>query len=29
MPADGIAGPLTLMALASDDAGPRLARVLE
>ena len=29
LPADGIAGPLTLMALASDDAGPRLARVLE
>ena len=29
LPTDGIAGPLTLMALASDDAGPRLARVLE
>ena len=29
LPADGIAGPLTLMALAGDDAGPRLARVLE
>jgi len=29
LPADGIAGPLTLMALASEDAGPRLARVLE
>jgi general secretion pathway protein A len=27
--ADGIAGPLTLMALASDGTGPRLARVLD
>lgn len=29
LPADGIAGPLTLMALSSDTAGPRLQRVLE
>lgn len=29
LPADGIAGPLTLMALSSHTAGPRLQRVLE
>jgi general secretion pathway protein A len=29
LPADGIAGPLTLMALAGDLPGPRLLRVLE
>ena len=29
LPADGVAGPLTLMALADDDAGPTLLRVLE
>ena len=29
LPADGIAGPLTLMALASDGPGPHLLRVLE
>ena len=29
LPADGIAGPLTLMALSSDTPGPRLQRVLE
>ena len=29
LPADGIAGPLTLMALAGDAPGPRLLRVLE
>ncbi|RZA17464.1 MAG: hypothetical protein EOP93_13250 [Lysobacteraceae bacterium] len=29
LPADGIAGPLTLMALADDPPGPRLLRVLE
>lgn len=29
LPVDGIAGPLTLMALASDLPGPRLLRVLE
>src|SRR6478672_11496827 len=28
LPADGIAGPLTLMALSSDTPGPRLLRVL-
>ena len=29
LPADGVAGPLTLMALASDRDGPHLLRVLE
>ena len=29
LPADGIAGPLTLMALADDPPGPRLLRVLD
>ena len=29
LPADGVAGPLTLMALASDAAGPHLLRALE
>jgi general secretion pathway protein A len=29
LPADGVAGPETLMALAGDEAGPRLQRVLE
>ena len=29
LPADGIAGPLTLMALSSDTPGPRLQRALE
>jgi general secretion pathway protein A len=29
LPADGIAGPLTLMALSSDTPGPRLLRALE
>ena len=29
LPADGVAGPLTLMALAGDAPGPRLLRVLE
>ena len=29
LPADGVAGPLTLMALADDAPGPRLLRVLE
>lgn len=29
LPADGIAGPLTLMALSSNTPGPRLQRVLE
>ncbi len=29
LPADGIAGPLTLMALAGDSPGPRLLRALE
>jgi len=29
LPADGIAGPLTLMALSSDTPGPRLKRALD
>ena len=29
LPADGVAGPLTLMALAGDAPGPRLLRVLD